>query len=115
MEAPERVVRYRPLLADVTGVAAHALVAAGAERVRPLAGEDDHADLAVLARRVNAREISITVCGRKALRTSGRSIVIFAMPPGVVGALVADVGVLAGGGPGGGHGGRLAAGRPAQR
>src|SRR5690606_2981898 len=31
--------------ADVAGVAAHFLVAAGAEGVGPLAGEDDHADL----------------------------------------------------------------------
>ena len=37
---------------DVAGVAAHALVAAGAERVRALAGQHDHADLAVLARLV---------------------------------------------------------------
>src|ERR671915_516530 len=34
----------------VAGVAAHALVAAGAERERPLAGEHDHAYLRVLAR-----------------------------------------------------------------
>src|SRR5918996_5781250 len=34
----------------VAGVAAHALVAAGAERERAVAGEDDHADLGVLAR-----------------------------------------------------------------
>ena len=27
-----------------------------------------------------AREISMIVCGRKALRTSGRAIVIFAIP-----------------------------------
>jgi hypothetical protein len=30
--------------------------------------------------RSSASEISTSVCGRKALRTSGRSIVIFAMP-----------------------------------
>ena len=36
-------------LGDVARVAAHALVAAGAERERALAGEDDHADRRVLA------------------------------------------------------------------
>ena len=46
----------------------------------------------------------MSVCGRKALRTSGRSIVIFAMPS--PDSLVADVLVLAGGGPGDGHGGK---------
>ena len=65
---------------DVARVAAHALVAAGAERERALAGEDDDADRRVLARRSSASEISTIVCGRNALRTSGRSIVIFAMP-----------------------------------
>ena len=44
--------------------------------------------------RSNASEISISVCGRNALRTSGRSIVIFAMPSA---SLVADVLVVAGG------------------
>src|SRR5436305_810291 len=38
------------VVAHVPGVAAHALVAAGAERVRSLAGQDDHADVEVLAR-----------------------------------------------------------------
>ena len=37
------------LVLQVAGVAAHALVAAGAERVRALAGEHDHADRLVLA------------------------------------------------------------------
>ena len=38
------------VVADVAVVAADALVAAGAEGVRSLAGEDDHADLGVVAR-----------------------------------------------------------------
>ena len=41
-------------LGHVAGVAAHALVAARAERERALAGQDDHADVGVLARRSNA-------------------------------------------------------------
>ena len=36
------------VLGEVAGVPAHALVAAGAERLRPLAGEHDHPDLEVL-------------------------------------------------------------------
>ncbi len=44
MEAAER-----GALGDVAGVAADLLVAARAERLRPLAGEDDDADLGVLA------------------------------------------------------------------
>ena len=44
VEAPDR-----RALGHVAGVAAHALVAAGAERQRALAGEDDRADLRVLA------------------------------------------------------------------
>ncbi len=41
---------YLLVVVEVAGVAAHALVAARAERVRALAGEHDHADLGVLAR-----------------------------------------------------------------
>ena len=37
------------VVGEVAGVAAHALVASRAERVRPLAGQHDHADLRVLA------------------------------------------------------------------
>ena len=58
--------------------------------------------------RSSASEISIIVCGRNALRTSGRSIVIFAMPRRRRRLLVADVGVLAAAGvrrgPGDAHG-----------
>ena len=64
----------------IAGVAAHALVAARAERQRALAGQHDDADRRVLARALERVEISMIVCGRNALRTSGRSIVIFAMP-----------------------------------
>ncbi len=49
VEAPDA----RPsgvVVVQVPGVAAHALVAAGAERVGALAGEHDHADVGVLAR-----------------------------------------------------------------
>ena len=71
----------RRALGDVAGVAADPLVAAGAERPRSLAGEDDHADLGVLAGQLErGAQISTSVCGRKALRTSGRSIVILAIP-----------------------------------
>jgi hypothetical protein len=55
------------------------LVAAGAERQRALAGEDDHADVGVLAREVERVGQLDERLGRKALRTSGRSIVILAM------------------------------------
>jgi hypothetical protein len=45
VEAPDA----RARLGLVAAVAAHALVAARAERQRPLAGQDDHADRGVLA------------------------------------------------------------------
>ena len=84
----------RLALGDVARVAAHALVAAGAEGQLALAGEDDHADVGVAAgaprRRRRARGC---VCGRNALRTSGRAIVIFAIPSPL--RLVADVLVVA--------------------
>ena len=78
VEAPDAARLAR--LGLVAGVAADALVAAGAERQRALAGQDDDADRRVLARALERAEISMIVCGRNALRTSGRSIVIFAMP-----------------------------------
>ena len=80
VEAPDAAARG-VVLGHVAGVAAHALVAARAERERALAGEHDDADLEVLAGALEGvGQISITVCGRKALRTSGRSIVILAIP-----------------------------------
>ena len=65
---------------DVAVVAANALVAARAEGLGAGAGEDDHADLGSSRATSNALDISNTVVGRKALRTSGRLIVILAMP-----------------------------------
>jgi hypothetical protein len=56
---------------DVARVPAHALVAAGAERVRPLAGQHDHADLGSSRATSIAREISTIVSGRNALRPPG--------------------------------------------
>ncbi len=38
------------IVVEIAGVAAHALVAARAERVRTVAGQHDHADVRVLAR-----------------------------------------------------------------
>ena len=50
VEAPDACAGRPVVVVEVAGVAAHALVAARAEGVRPLAGEHDHADLGVLAR-----------------------------------------------------------------
>ena len=57
----------RGALGDVAGVAADRLVAAGAERLRPLAGEDDHADLGVLAGQLQrgARPRPASAAGRR--------------------------------------------------
>ena len=79
VEAPDASLAGR-VLVEVARVAAHALVAARAERVGALAGQHDHADLGVLAGVLERAEISTIVRGRKAFRTSGRAIVIFAMP-----------------------------------
>ena len=65
---------------QVARVAAHALVAAGAERLGP-SPVSTITPIAVSSRASSsAAEISMTVRGRNALRTSGRAIVIFAMP-----------------------------------
>ena len=78
MEAAER-----GALGDVAGVAADRLVAAGAERLGP-SPVRTIAPISVSSRASSrAAEISISVCGRKALSTSGRSIVIFAIPSAV--------------------------------
>ena len=74
----------RAVVGLVAAVAAHALVAAGAEGLVAGAGEDDDADGLVLARLFSAWETSMIVCGRKALCTSGRAIVILAIPSSVV-------------------------------
>src|SRR5664279_2043511 len=96
----------RSVVVEVARVAAHALVAARAERVGTLAGQHDHADLRVLARvlqrardlhdRARAKGVSHLRAGDRDLRDA-------------VGALVADVfegaaGVLRGICPGGAHG-----------
>ena len=67
--------------ADVAALAAHALIAAGAERVRPFAGEDHDADRRVVARvieradHLGRRSAAGTRCGPRA-----GQMVIFAMP-----------------------------------
>ncbi len=68
------------VVAHVAVVAADPLVAAGAEGVVAGAGEDDRADARCRrGRRVKASRSSARVCGRNALRTSGRLIVIRAI------------------------------------
>ena len=67
------------VVADVAVVAADPLIAAGAEGLVARAGEDDRRDLGVVAGRVKASRSSASVGGRKALWTSGRLIVIFAI------------------------------------
>ena len=70
----------------VAVAAPDALIAAGAEgpaavlRRRPVAGEQHAADVAGHAGVVEARYSSSTVCGRKALRTSGRSKAMRTVP-----------------------------------
>ena len=77
----EHVEARHAVVADVAAVAAHALVAAGAEGLVARAGEDDDADARrPRAPRSKASVSSNSVSGRKALRTSGRLIVILAMP-----------------------------------
>ena len=71
-------------LGDVARVAPHALVApeqnasspSPVRMIAPTAGSSRASS--------SACEISTIVCGRKALRTSGRLIVIFAIPSPVV-------------------------------
>ena len=75
----EHVARHA-VLAHVALIAANALIATGAEGQRPLSGQQDHADRASLRAFSKASASSNSVLGRKALRTSGRLIVILAMP-----------------------------------
>jgi hypothetical protein len=72
-----------PVLVDVAVVPPDPLVAAAGERVGSLSGEDEDPDLGSSRATSNARISSATVSGRNALRTSGRSIVILAMPSAV--------------------------------
>ncbi len=90
-------------LGDVARVAADVLVAARAERVRALAGEDDHADVAVLAgalQRLGDLDERLRPEGVAHLGAVDRDL----RDP-VAAELVADVGVVAvAGGPGHCHG-----------
>ena len=72
-----------PSLADVAGLAADLLVAAGAEGFVAVAGEDDHADVGVVAGEREGVDQLGQGRGRKALRTSGRLMVTLAMPSAV--------------------------------
>ena len=100
------------VVAEVAVVAADALVAAGAERVRALAGEDDHADLRVVARAVERlRQLE------QRLRAEGVAHLGPAdgdLGDAVAAELEADVRVLAGGLPGHGHAVRVVARPPAR-
>ena len=87
----------------VAGVAADALVAARAERVGALAGQDDHADARVLARareRVAELDDRLRAEGVADLRPVDRDL----RDAGLARALVADVRVLAVSDPFPGHG-----------
>ena len=78
--------RSSPLGVLVAVPAADALVAAGAERPaavarrRPVAGEQHAADVGDMRAWSSAVYSSSTVCGRKALRTSGRSNAMRTVP-----------------------------------
>ncbi len=61
-------------------VAADFLVAAGAEGFLTFTGQHDDADIVVIPASASAWIISLTVSGRKALRTCGRLMVILAIP-----------------------------------
>jgi len=75
VEAPDR-----RAFGDVAGVAAHVLIAARAERERSSPVKMITPTSVSSRARSNASDTSTSVCGRNALRTSGRLIVIFAMP-----------------------------------
>src|SRR4051794_5413714 len=93
MEAPLAGSR----LGLVALVAANALVAARAERLRTLAGEDDHPDRGVLAgtlERLGELDHRLGAEGVADLRAVDRDL-----GDAVAGELVADVRELAGGGP----------------
>src|SRR5699024_3731225 len=82
----------RPRLGQVAGVAADALVAARAERERPLAGEDDDADRGVLAGTLErVRELDD---GLRPERVAHLRPVDRDLRDAVAGELVADVLVL---------------------
>ena len=68
------------VVADVAVVAADPLVAAGAEGLLPAPVKMIAPTSRSSRARPKASRSSASVCGRKALRTSGRSIVILAIP-----------------------------------
>ena len=73
-----------PCSSHIAVVAADPLVAARAERVGPSPVRMTTPIVGSSRASSNARISSRVVSGRKALRTSGRSIVIFAMPVALV-------------------------------
>jgi hypothetical protein len=79
----EHVEPPHAVIVDVAVVAADLLVAARAERLVSRAGENDHTDAGSSRATLNAFESSNKVVGRNAFRTSGRFMVIFAMPSAV--------------------------------
>jgi hypothetical protein len=88
----------RLVLGQVARIAAHPLISAGAEGVRPLAGEDDHADVEIVARPgegVGDLDQRLRAEGVTDLRAVDGDL-----RDAVAGRLVADVRVLAGGAPG---------------
>jgi hypothetical protein len=97
VEAPDR----RPF-GHVAGVAAHALVAARAERVRSRAGQHDHADRRVLARALE--RVGDLDDRLRAERVADLRPVDRQLRDPVAGQLVPDVRVLRCGSPLHGHG-----------
>ncbi len=99
VEAPDASSSGR-VVAEVAGVAAYALVAAGAERVGALAREHDRADVEILSgalERLGQLDQRLRAEGVANLRSVDREL---RDPGGVAGPqLVADVGVLTGGAP----------------
>ena len=85
------------VVADVAGVAPDPLVAPGAERLRPLAGEDDHADVGVLAGQVEGGDELLDGVGPEGVADLGSVDGDLGDPPPAVpvgeggGGLVADV------------------------
>lgn len=61
-------------------VATYLLIAACAERFVASTGQNNYADVVIIASIRQRPIISFTVTGRKALRTCGRLMVIFAIP-----------------------------------
>ena len=73
-----------PIFVAVSVVATNFLIATRTERQLAFAAKNDHPNRAVHPGHLQGFGISITVRGRKAFRTSGRQIVILAIPSPVV-------------------------------